>query len=130
MPPSLTGGFSILNSVSIQPSDLPGPVGAPSGPTEGAAVVNTGESPGSAILAPVAEGPASIVGAPEVAAQPVVAAQGEVILAIEAPWYIKNFDASIVGCPIVASTGTPVPAQFADQVVSTGAANGVTIVKR
>ncbi len=109
--------------MSTIPSDLPGPVPAPTGPTQ-----DVPEQP--AIIAAVEESPGSIVGAPEVAVAPAVANAGEVLLAVEGPWYIKFFDPSLAGCPPIASSGTPVPAEIADQAISIGAANGVSIVKR
>lgn len=108
------------------PSDLPGPVDLPTGPTEGAAI----DAEQSASIVQATGGAPSIVGAPELHVQAPVAASGEVILAVVAPWYIKRFDPSVEGCPIVTSDGTGVPAQFADQAISVGAANGITIVKR
>jgi len=106
--------------VSSLASDLPGPVGAPSGPTEGESIVVT----------PQADAAASIVVNPDPVAPEPVASTGEVILALESPWYIKNFDPSIKGCPPITNTGTAVSASLADQAIATGASNGVTIVKR
>ena len=108
-------------------SDLSGPVGAPSGPTEG---VTAEPAVASSIIIPGDNAPASIVGAPELTAPAPVAAIGGVLLAVEAPWYIKNFNPSIEGCPIITSAGTSVPAQFVEQAISAGVANGVSIVKR
>ena len=113
------------------PSDLPGPVDLPTGPTEGAAVIApAAPEADSAILAPASESPGSVVNAPEITPPAPVAASGEVILTLDAPWFVQNFNPSVVGCPVVSRSGTPVPSQFADQVISIGAANGVTIVKR
>jgi hypothetical protein len=59
-----------------------------------------------------------------------IASAGEVILAVDTPWNVDGFDPSIEGCPRIARSGTAVPAGLADQAVSIGAANGVSIVKR
>lgn len=83
-------------------------MGKPTGPTEGESIVLNPD--------PVAPAP--------------VASTGEVVLALDSPWYIKNFDPSIAGCPVITSTGTAVSATLADQAIATGASNGVTIVKR
>ena len=100
----------------------------PTGPTEGAVLA---ESVIPGVLTPPAdEGASSLVGAPTLAAQPVVVSGTDVVLAVTAPWTIKRFNASIPGCPVIDAAGTAVPAQFADQVISIGAANGVTIAKR
>ncbi len=117
--------------MSTIPSDLPGPVPEPTGPTEGSALVaDVPESPGSVVVNDQPPSVASIVGAPEVAPPPVVAGDGEVVLVVSAPWYTENFNSSVVGAPVVTRGGTPVPASLADQVISIGAANGVTITKR
>lgn len=114
--------------MSDSPSDLPGPVPIPTGPTEGSVLA---ESVIPGVLTPTAdEGASSLVGAPTLAAQPVVVSGTDVVLAVTAPWTIKRFDPSIPGCPVVEAAGTAVSAQFADQVISIGAANGVTIAKR
>ena len=111
--------------MSTIPSDLPGPVDFPTGPTlevptsdEGAHVVSPGISADS------------LVGLPTLSEPPVVPTTGEAVLSIEAPWNVDVFDASIPGCPRVLRNGSLVPSQFVDQVISIGAANGVTIVKR
>ena len=105
-------------------SDLAGPI-----EDAGSTVLHVDEAPGSVVGEPDPSVD-SLVNAPTIATPAPVAGSGEVILAVEAPWYIKNFDSSIVGCPVVSQTGTAVPAEFADQVISIGVANGVTIVKR
>lgn len=116
---------------TLPPSDLPGPVPAPFGPTEG--VVATPGAPAVAetvIAPPIDDSADSIVGAPELKEAPVVAASGQVVLAVTAPWYTHAFDPSIAGCPVIDERGTVVSEQFADQVIAIGAANGVTIAKR
>lgn len=88
------------------------------GPGEGEAIV----------VAPQNTEEATIIQAPdEVPAE--LAAEGEVVLAVEDP-RIDNFNPSIEGCPTISKTGTAVPSEFADQAISIGAANGVSIVKR
>lgn len=82
------------------------------------------------VAAPVDDSADSLVNVPELKVAPVVAGAGEVVLAVEGPWYVKIFDPSVEGCPPIHQSGTPVPEQFADQAITIGAANGVTIVKR
>lgn len=103
-------------------SDLPGPVPAPTGPTEGPAAQAT-------IVEPAPEAP-SIINAPELKTAPPVAASGEVLLAVTDPWYTARFDPSIPGCPVISRTGTSVPSQFAQQAIAAGAANGVTVEQK
>jgi hypothetical protein len=112
-------------------SDLAGPVDIPTGPTEGAIIAaSVDDAPASVVDTSPPASADSIVGTPEIKAPAPVASTGETVLAIGSPWYLKSFDPSLDGCPAIASVGTPVPDQFVDQAISTGAANGVTIVKR
>lgn len=116
--------------MSTIPSDLPGPVPAPTGPTEGAIIADVPEAPASVVVNNQPPSEPSIVGAPEVAPPPVVAGDGEVVLSVESPWYTENFNSSLAGAPVISRKGTAVPSSLADQVISIGAANGVTITKR
>ncbi len=126
---------SVARVSTVPSSDLLGPVEVPTGPTQAvadqSAVVLHTEEPPASVIADLPNAAAdSIVGAPEVAAPPIVAGSGEVVLAIESPWNIDFFDPSIPGCPKIHRAGTSVPSNFADQAISTGALAGVQIVKR
>lgn len=117
--------------MSTIPSDLPGPVAEPTGPVAGAVIEPPiDNAPASGVDTSPPASADSLVGAPEIHSPAPVAASGEVILSVQDPWYIQNFDPSLAGCPSIARTGTSVSSALADQVISIGATNGVTITKR
>ncbi len=128
MAPSPAEEAPSVTPVSTLPSDLPGPVAEP-GVDEAATVLQVPDEPGSALLTPEPSA-TSLVNAPEVAPPAPVAADGEVVLAVQDPWYVQNFASGVSGAPVVTRRGTPVPEALSGQVVSVGAASGVTIVKR
>lgn len=123
------------------PTPLAAPVGVPTGPTQFPGDAPTAEpvaEPGTeapaavepVIVVPAQDGASSVVNPPAPYVAPVVAAEGTVVLRVVAPWHVQVFQSSVPGAPAVSAAGTAVPVQFADQVISIGAANGVTIVKR
>lgn len=84
---------------------------------------------GPVIAAPQGNEGVTIINIPEPHTPAPVAADGEVILAVEQAWPV-NFDPSIEGCPVITPAGVSVPNEVADQAISIGADHGVTIVKR
>ena len=103
-------------------SDLAEPVGEPTGPTEGLGIAG--------VVAPLNENADSIVGVPELYVAPPVAESGSVILAVESPWSCDVFNPSLDGCPPITRRGVGVSSSLADQAITIGVANGITIVKR